>query len=51
MPFSLNENELRENLLVGTWELDEADMALIKTVDRRHHYLDPYNWYGLPLWD
>eukprot|EP00730_Choanoeca_flexa_P014052 TRINITY_DN6001_c0_g1_i1.p1 TRINITY_DN6001_c0_g1~~TRINITY_DN6001_c0_g1_i1.p1 ORF type:complete len:383 (+),score=65.13 TRINITY_DN6001_c0_g1_i1:60-1208(+) len=51
MPFSLRESELRENLLVGTWELDAADMELIKTLDRRHHYLDPYNWYGLPLWD
>jgi diketogulonate reductase-like aldo/keto reductase len=50
-PFSLRENELAENLLVGTWELDQEDMDLIKTLDRQHHYLNPRDWYGLPLWN
>lgn len=49
--FSLKENELRENITVGSWRLDDADMELIKTLNRNHHYLDPKNWYGLPLWD
>jgi diketogulonate reductase-like aldo/keto reductase len=44
MPFSLRENELRENLTVGSWRLDEADMKLIASLDRGHHYLDPINW-------
>jgi len=49
-PFSLKENELRENLTVGSWSLDEEDMAAIATVDKDFHYLRPEAWYGLPLW-
>ncbi|EDQ90983.1 uncharacterized protein MONBRDRAFT_15533, partial [Monosiga brevicollis MX1] len=51
MPFSLRENELRQNLTVGEFALDDEDMAKIRSLDLRHHYLDPYDWYGLPLWD
>lgn len=49
-PFSLHENELRENLKVGDWELDQADMDEIATLDKDYHYLRPESWYGLPLW-
>eukprot|EP00039_Didymoeca_costata_P024602 m.10815 g.10815 ORF g.10815 m.10815 type:complete len:397 (+) comp4323_c0_seq1:100-1290(+) len=50
-PFSLNENELRENLLVGSWALDQEDMDKIATLDKAYHYLRPDEWYGLPYWD
>jgi len=49
-PFSLHENELRQNLSVGDWELSEEDMATIATIDKQFHYLRPDSWYGLPLW-
>jgi len=49
-PFSLYENELRENLKVGDWALDEEDMVEIATLDKAYHYLRPEAWYGLPLW-
>lgn len=49
-PFSLRENELRMNLTVGDWELEEEDMEAIKTLDKDFHYLRPESWYGLPLW-
>jgi diketogulonate reductase-like aldo/keto reductase len=49
-PFSLVERELRENLTVGTWRLDQEDMEAIKPLDRHYHYLNPKAWYGLPLW-
>ncbi len=50
-PFSLKENELRENLTVGSWELDQEDMDEIAELDKNFHYLRPESWYGLPLWD
>lgn len=50
-PFSLYENELRENLTVGDWELDDAAMAAIAELDKDYHYLRPESWYGLPLWN
>lgn len=49
-PFSLKENELRENLTVGSWALDDEDMEQIATLDKEFHYLRPDAWYGLPLW-
>jgi len=49
-PFSLFENELRENLTVGDWELDDEAMAQIAELDKDFHYLRPESWYGLPLW-
>ena len=48
--FSLKENELRENLTVGSWALDDEDMEQIATLDKEFHYLRPDAWYGLPLW-
>lgn len=50
-PFSLYENELRENLTVGDWELDDDAMKEIADVDKDYHYLRPESWYGLPLWN
>ena len=49
-PFSLYEDELRENLGVGSWALDDSDMAEIRALDKDFHYLRPDSWYGLPLW-
>lgn len=49
-PFSLKEGELRENLTVGDWALDEEDMVLMQSLDKDYHYLRPEAWYGLPLW-
>ena len=49
-PFSLHENELRQNLTVGSWELSDEDMAEMATLDKDYHYLRPESWYGLPLW-
>jgi diketogulonate reductase-like aldo/keto reductase len=50
-PFSLKESEIRQNLTVGSWAMDDADMALIASIDKNYHYLRPEAWYGLPLWD
>jgi diketogulonate reductase-like aldo/keto reductase len=33
-PFSLNPDELKENLTVGSWELDEEDISEIKTLQK-----------------
>eukprot|EP00056_Hartaetosiga_gracilis_P022687 m.32370 g.32370 ORF g.32370 m.32370 type:complete len:379 (-) comp9777_c0_seq5:752-1888(-) len=51
MPFSLKENELRENLSVGTWSLDDEDVYKMASLDEGFHYLNPKEWYGLPLWN
>jgi len=51
MPMSLHEAELRQNLTVGTWALDAADMDKMASLDKNYHYLNPQDWYGLPLWD
>lgn len=49
-PFSLHENEMKQNLTVGQWALNDEDMEAIKSVDKDFHYLRPEAWYGLPLW-
>lgn len=51
MPMSLHEDELRQNLTVGTWALDEEDMDAMARLDKDYHYLNPNDWYGLPLWN
>ena len=51
MPMSLKAHELAENLSVGTWALDEDDMQQMAALDKNYHYLDPQDWYGLPLWN
>ena len=51
MPFSLHERELRENLTAGSWALDSADMDKMRALDMGFHYLNPQEWYGLPLWN
>ena len=51
MPFSLKENEMKENLDIWKFTLDEGDMAEIEKLDKGHHYLRPGDWFGLPLWD
>eukprot|EP00050_Salpingoeca_kvevrii_P023171 m.138828 g.138828 ORF g.138828 m.138828 type:complete len:136 (+) comp9970_c1_seq3:956-1363(+) len=51
MPMSLKESEMKENLLAGSWSLDDEDMEVIKSLDQGYHYLNPERWYGLPLWD
>eukprot|EP00051_Salpingoeca_urceolata_P026272 m.476690 g.476690 ORF g.476690 m.476690 type:complete len:385 (-) comp20614_c0_seq1:209-1363(-) len=49
-PMSLRENELRENLKPGSWQLDSTDLDAIARLDLGHHYLRPADWYNLPLW-
>lgn len=49
-PFSLHENEMRQNLTVGSWALEDSDMEAMKSIDKDFHYLRPESWYGLPLW-
>ena len=51
MPFSLKENEMKENLDIWKFTLDDGDMAEIEKIDKGHHYLRPGDWFGLPLWD
>lgn len=51
MPMTIKEREMRENLSVFHFELDDEDNAAIAALELRHHYLRPEDWYGLPLWD
>jgi diketogulonate reductase-like aldo/keto reductase len=48
---TIKEREMRENLSVFHFELDDEDNAAIAALELRHHYLRPEDWYGLPLWD
>lgn len=49
IPKSTNPDRLKQNIGVMDFDLDEADMAAIKGLDRNFHYLRPNDWYGLPL--
>ncbi|EGB06047.1 hypothetical protein AURANDRAFT_30071, partial [Aureococcus anophagefferens] len=51
MPMTIKEREMRENLSIFHFELDDEDNAAIAALELRHHYLRPEDWYGLPLWD
>ena len=51
MPFSLKLNEMKENLDIWKFTLTEEDMVEISKIDKKHHYLRPDDWFGLPLWD
>jgi diketogulonate reductase-like aldo/keto reductase len=51
MPFSLKENEMKENLDIWKFTLTDEDMDQIATLDKGFHYLRPDDWFGLPLWD
>merc|ERR1719253_2179777 len=50
MPFSLKENEMKENLDIWKFTLDQQDMDAIRTLEKGHHYLRPKTWYGLAYW-
>lgn len=51
MPMTIKESEMRQNLDIFNFELDDEDNAAIAKLEQRHHYLRPEDWYGLPLWD
>eukprot|EP00755_Sulcionema_specki_P021959 Sspe_Gene.75348::Locus_47082_Transcript_1_1_Confidence_1.000_Length_1432::g.75348::m.75348/K00002/AKR1A1, adh; alcohol dehydrogenase (NADP+) len=51
MPMTLKDNEMIANLRTGELVLDDEDLQMIRSLDRKYHYLRPESWYGLPYWD
>jgi len=49
LPKSVNPERLRQNFSVFDFSLSEEDMKKIKSIDKNYRYLQPFDWYGIPL--
>jgi len=51
IPKSTNEARINDNFHVMDFKLDDTDLAEIKQLDKNFHYLNPEQWYKIPIFD
>jgi diketogulonate reductase-like aldo/keto reductase len=51
LPKSVTSDRLKQNIDIFEFELSEDEMNQISTIDKRHHFLNPDQWHGIPLFD
>jgi len=49
IPKSVNEKRLKENSELFDFQLSEGEMKEISKLDRNYRFLDPSEWYNIPL--
>jgi len=51
LPKSVHQIRIKENIAVFDWQLKDEDMKAISLIDRRYHFLNPKDWYDIPIFD
>ncbi len=51
IPKSINKERIKENIAAFDFELSKDDMQKIGELERRHRFVDPWEWWKIPYFD
>jgi len=51
IPKSVNADRLKSNINIFDFELSSYEMDTLSKLDKKHRYVDPYDWSHLPYFD
>lgn len=51
IPKSVTPERIAENIAVLNFELSPPEIELLGTLDRKHRFVDPYDWWRIPYFD
>jgi len=51
IPKSTHEERIKENIDVFDFELSDSEMDRIVALDKKHRYVEPSEWWGLPYFE